>query len=69
MHDVSPRDRPPDNVGSVSERQHIRQRTQKEGMDAMGKKSPHRKIMGKRKKFENVWASKTSFTETAIKSP
>jgi hypothetical protein len=24
----------------------------------MGKNSPHRKIIGKRKKFENVWAEK-----------
>ena len=35
----------------------------------MGKKSPHRKIIGKRKKLEKVWASKISLTETAIKSP
>jgi len=35
----------------------------------MGKNNPHRKIIGKRKKLENVWASNTSLTETAIKSP
>jgi hypothetical protein len=35
----------------------------------MGKKRPHRNIIGKRKKFENVWASKTSLTETAINRP
>jgi hypothetical protein len=35
----------------------------------MGKKSPHGKIIGKRKKLEKVWASKISLTETAIKSP
>src|SRR5690554_1122502 len=32
-------------------------------------KRPQRKIIGKRKKLENVWASKTSFTETAINRP
>jgi hypothetical protein len=35
----------------------------------MGKNRPHRKIMGKRKKFEKVWASNTSFTETAMNRP
>ena len=35
----------------------------------MGKKRPHRNIIGKRKKLENVWASKTSLTDTAMKSP
>jgi len=35
----------------------------------MGKNSPHRKIIGKRKKFEKVWASKISLTDTAMKSP
>ncbi len=35
----------------------------------IGKKSPHKKIIGNRKKFENVCASKTSLTPTAIKSP
>lgn len=39
------------------------------GKDIMGKNNPHRKIMGKRKKLENVWASNTSLTETAMKSP
>lgn len=39
------------------------------GSDIMGKNSPHRKIIGKRKKLENVWASNTSLAETAIKSP
>ena len=41
----------------------------KMGSDMTGKNNPHRKIIGKRKKLENVWASKTSLTETAIKSP
>ena len=35
----------------------------------IGKNSPHRKIIGKRRKLENVWASNTSLTETAINSP
>jgi hypothetical protein len=35
----------------------------------MGKNNPHRNIIGKRKKFEKVWASNTSLTETAMKSP
>lgn len=35
----------------------------------MGKNNPHRKIIGNRKKLENVWASNTSLTETAMKSP
>ena len=35
----------------------------------MGKNSPHRNIIGKRKKLENVWASNISLTDTAIKSP
>jgi hypothetical protein len=39
------------------------------GRDRMGKNNPHRKIIGKRKKLENVWASNTSLTETAMKSP
>jgi hypothetical protein len=39
------------------------------GSDVMGKNSPHRKIMGKRKKLEKVWASKTSLAETEIKRP
>jgi hypothetical protein len=34
-----------------------------------GKNNPHRKIIGKRKKLEKVWASKTSLAETEIKSP
>ena len=41
----------------------------KMGSDMTGKNNPHRKIIGKRKKLENVWASNTSLTETAIKSP
>jgi len=39
------------------------------GSFAMGKKSPQRKIIGKRRKSENVWASKTSLAATATKSP
>jgi hypothetical protein len=39
------------------------------GRDIMGKNNPQRKIMGKRKKLENVCASNTSLTETAMKSP
>lgn len=35
----------------------------------MGKNRPQRNIMGKRKKLEKVCASKTSLTETAMKSP
>ena len=35
----------------------------------MGKNNPHRNIIGKRKKLENVWASNISLTDTAIKSP
>jgi len=35
----------------------------------MGKNTPQRKIMGKRKKLEKVWASKTSLTAAAIKRP
>jgi len=35
----------------------------------IGKNSPHRKIIGKRKKLEKVWASNTSRAETEIKSP
>jgi len=35
----------------------------------MGKNRPQRKIIGKRKKLEKVCASKTSLTETAMKSP
>jgi hypothetical protein len=34
-----------------------------------GKNRPHRKIIGKRKKFEKVCASKISLAETAMKSP
>jgi hypothetical protein len=41
----------------------------KTGNTCTGMKRPHRKIMGNRKKLENVWASKTSLTDTAIKSP
>ena len=39
------------------------------GSDMIGKNSPHKKIIGKRKKLEKVWASNTSLTETAMKSP
>jgi head-tail adaptor len=39
------------------------------GKDIIGKNKPHRKIIGKRKKLENVWASNTSLDDTAIKSP
>lgn len=39
------------------------------GKDMIGKNNPQRKIIGKRKKFENVCASKTSLTETAMKRP
>jgi hypothetical protein len=35
----------------------------------IGKNSPHRKIIGKRKKLEKVWASNTSLAETEIKRP
>jgi len=35
----------------------------------IGKNKPHKNNIGKRKKFEKVCASKTSLTETAIKSP
>jgi hypothetical protein len=39
------------------------------GIDIIGKNKPHRKIIGKRKKLENVWASNTSLAETEMKSP
>jgi len=39
------------------------------GSDNIGKNSPHRNIIGNRKKFEKVCASNTSLTETDIKSP
>jgi len=39
------------------------------GSRSTGKNRPQRKIMGKRKKFENVCASKTSLTETAMSRP
>lgn len=35
----------------------------------MGINKPHKKTIGKRKKLENVCASKTSLTETAMNSP
>jgi len=41
----------------------------KTGSDLRGKKRPQRKIIGKRKKLENVCASKISLTETAVNSP
>ena len=39
------------------------------GSDKIGKNNPHRKIIGKRKKLEKVWASNTSLADTEIKSP
>jgi hypothetical protein len=39
------------------------------GMEDTGKKTPHRNIMGKRKKLDMVMASKTSFTPTEIRIP
>src|SRR4030042_4306522 len=39
------------------------------GSCEMGKNSPQRNIMGKRKKLEKVWASNTSLTATAIRRP
>jgi hypothetical protein len=39
------------------------------GMEMIGKKTPHRKIIGKRKKLERVIASKASRTPTEIKMP
>jgi hypothetical protein len=51
-------------IGSVKERG-----CKNTGSDCIGMNSPHKNIMGNRKKFENVWASKTSLTETAMKSP
>jgi hypothetical protein len=39
------------------------------GSMSMGKKRPQRKITGKRKKLEKVWASKISLTETAMNKP
>jgi hypothetical protein len=39
------------------------------GKDKIGKNSPLRNIIGNRKKLENVWASNTSLTETAINNP
>jgi len=39
------------------------------GIVKIGKNSPHKNIIGNLRKFENVWASKTSLTDTAIKSP
>ena len=38
-------------------------------MEGTGKKTPQRKIMGKRKKLDMVMASKTSFTPTEIRIP
>ena len=35
----------------------------------MGKNRPQRKIIGKRKKLEKVWASNTSLTATAMNRP
>jgi len=39
------------------------------GSDKIGKNNPHKKIIGKRKKLEKVWASNTSLADTEIKSP
>jgi hypothetical protein len=39
------------------------------GMEGTGKKTPQRKIIGNRKKFDMVIASKTSFTPTEIRIP
>src|SRR4030043_1520322 len=39
------------------------------GMEIIGKKTPQRKNMGKRKKLERVIASKTSLTPTEINMP
>ena len=39
------------------------------GMEGTGKKTPQRKIMGKRKKLDMVMASKTSLTPTEIRIP
>jgi hypothetical protein len=39
------------------------------GNDKIGKNNPHRKIIGKRKKLEKVWASNTSLADTEIKRP
>jgi len=41
----------------------------KSGNDITGTNNPHRKIIGKRKKFEYVCASNTSFAETEISNP
>ena len=40
-----------------------------QGSFETGKKRPHRNIIGNRKKFERVWAWKTSVTQTAMKNP
>jgi hypothetical protein len=39
------------------------------GSDITGKNKPQRKIIGKRKKLEKVWASNTSLAVTEIKRP
>ena len=39
------------------------------GIEGTGKKTPQRKIIGKRKKFDMVMASKTSLTPTEIRIP
>ena len=39
------------------------------GIASTGRKTPQRNIIGNRKKFERVWASKTSATDTATKAP
>ncbi len=39
------------------------------GRFCTGMNKPHKNTMGKRKKFENVWASKTSLTATEMNNP
>jgi len=36
---------------------------------SIGINRPHKNNMGNLKKFENVWASNTSFADTAINNP
>ena len=38
-------------------------------MEETGKKTPHKNIIGNRKKLDMVMASKTSFTPTEIRIP
>ena len=39
------------------------------GMDCTGMNTPLRNNIGNLKKFDKVWASKTSFTDTATRAP